>query len=141
MGYNAGFVNISVAHFSCMEARLVLEGSDVILGFNPDSLPGATMKEKRGYLYGASAEHLTADIQKGGFDIEHDTVKLAVIPSGFILATVCEERTLVLRWSISSDALDVVRIRNMLKALVGSFKELNALSVGYPQFLTFFEEA
>jgi hypothetical protein len=70
----------------------------------------------------------------GGFALEHDSTKLAVLPTGFIYIIV-SQASVGLRWSLSSDESDTNRVKLGLTNLIHSFPEMGNASTGCKQFL------
>ena len=84
-GMSSNFLNIGINHSCLMECRLLLSGSETLFGFTYAEIPGASAKEKRSWLYSASAIDLLPVLQAGGFIATHDQTEVLVVPSGFIV--------------------------------------------------------
>ena len=137
-GFQKGFVNISVPHFGCMECRLVFEGEETIIGLPVADIPGPSLKEKRAFLFSASVDQLEPLIAKG-FCVHHDQTHAVINPSGFLHIYLTDPGAIGMRWSVSSDQGDNLRVGRMLQYLTTSFREMAIPSAGYTSFLAFLE--
>ena len=72
-------------------------GSDTVVGVPPSNVAGATLKEKRAALHGASVLDLKHLIDKGGRILHRDDGGLVVVPAGFIVIafSICERASMV----------------------------------------------
>ena len=129
-----GHVHVGMGHFCCMEARLLLEGKEIVLGIPLEKIPGSNMKEKRKHLFSATIDTLTTLLGQGGFLHEHDSSKLLVLPTGFMFVFV-STGACGLRWAVSSDDADTERVKAHLSALIHAFPEMKNPSTGHGQLL------
>ena len=90
-------------------------------------------------MLNASEGELKQIVQTSGIALSHDSTKVAVIPSGFIVMIFTEVKCFGVRWSLSSDANDNMRVRRMLGELTSSYKEMAAPSVGLTAFQGYLE--
>ena len=112
---------------------MLLSGSEAIVGFPMDQVPGESFKDKKHWLLNQKKETLIA-VAKKGFAVKHDSCRPVVIPSGFLLAYCSEDGATGMRWSVSSDNADNARVLGSLKMLLASHPELSGTAYGYTQF-------
>ena len=129
IGMSATGLQVGYAHFAAMELRVVLKGSETIIGIVPEKIPGANAKEKRKALFSSPFDTVQKLVADGGFAFEHGDDKAAVLPTGYFYAIASEGCTL-LRWSLSSDDNDTHRQAKCLKDLLDSFPELRKPNLG-----------
>ena len=128
--------NIGTSQFGCTECRIMLEGSEVLVGVPFEKVPGTSFKDKRLNVTRMTVDDITTMVRdNGGFSIKlsADDDLCAIIPSGFLLisaSTHCK----YLRWNISSDAQDSIRVKIMLKELLHDFPEMRADSQPHQKF-------
>ena len=127
-------VHVGLGHFCCMEARLLFEGSEIVLGIPQEKIPGSNIKEKRKHLFSATIDTLSALLAQGGFMHMHDSSKLLVLPTGFLFVFV-STGACGLRWALSSDDADTERVKAQLSALMLAFPEMKNPSTGHAQLL------
>ena len=137
-GFQKGFVNICVAHFGCMECRLVFEGSETIIGLPVSDIPGPSLKEKRAFLFSATVDQLEPLISKG-FSVHHDQTRMVILPSGYIHIYLTDPGVVGMLWSVSSDGIDNLRVARMLQDLTQRFRAMANPSAGHTSFLSFLE--
>lgn len=130
---------VGSTHMATMECRLLTSGSETIMGFSYDNVPGHTFKEKRAYLLGAPSAMLKQLLSSGGFALQHDSTKLVLLPSGFLYYYVCTSGCNGIRWSVHADEHDQERVKHMLSALLDSHPELAMPSKGHKAFLTYLQ--
>ena len=126
-------VTVGMAHMCLAECRIIFEGSEMILGLNPNDCIGADLKEKRKNLFMCTVGVITELVRKSGFAVRHDSTQMVVLPSGFlyiIASTGCAG----LRWSISCDDEDTQRVQYHLDNVLKAFPECANASQGYYQF-------
>jgi hypothetical protein len=134
-GYANHFVQVGFPHMCCMEARMLFDGQETIIGLPYERLPGATLKEKRAMLFSAPMDVLASHISGfGGFAIAHDNTQIVVVPTGFVIITI-STGCIGLRWSMSSDDADTNRVKLGLDKLITSFPEMGNASTGHSQWL------
>ena len=127
-------IAVGMAPMCCIDCRIVLTGSEVILGATPSALQGSDLKEKRKCLYTMTVDQYSKLIDDGtAFVMVNDGSSLAMLPSGFLYAIASDSVT-GLRWSCGSDEADLLRVRHDLGALLESFQELRLESTGYTQW-------
>jgi hypothetical protein len=132
-GMGAGHLHVGFAHFACIEARLLTSGSECVLGFPYEVVPGKTLREKRQHLYQSTAETLKGLLATSGFVVKHDNTSLLMLPTGFLYVM----RSEGVRWSISADRADRERVKSAMDAMLTSFPELKNASLGMQQWLDF----
>ena len=128
----AGAVQIGFPHFGSMEARVLLEGSEVVAGILYDKAPGANMREKRAHLFSANETEINRLVADGGWVAWHED-KVLVVPAGYICITAGDDQ-FGIRWSLSADAADQHRVQAALTRTVESFPEMKNPSLGIAQF-------
>ena len=117
---------------------MVLYGEGVVFGMALDDIPGATIREKRAWLYTSLAADLRPVVAKGWAAAMTDEA-VVLIPSGHMVVTVGDAMS-GYRWSVSSDQSDQARVKDVLSMLLASFRELAQPSVGYQNYLNYLEE-
>ena len=122
-----------------MEARLVFDGEETVLGLPAAAVPGETLRDKRQFVYSATGADLMELVKKGGWYVKHDQTALLIIPTGFICVFFTTSSTFGIRWSISSDATDTLRAKHMLTNMLNSFPELKGPSLGMASCLNYLE--
>jgi len=131
------------AAFCCTECRLVLTGSETVIGLPDGDVPGSDFLSKRNWLDAAGTEDLILALSQSqnSFCTSHNGSSMLVIPSGFLLVYVSTgtEGTTGLRWSVSGCTNDSNRVCRTLKASVEAFKELADPKSGYPAFLRYLD--
>lgn len=133
-GFAANHVSVSMSHMCCMEARMVLHGSEYVAGIPYVAVDGATLKEKRKALLTMPTDTLRNLIQNsGGFAFLHDSTKLAVLPTGMIMIYASSGCTGI-RWSLAGDEADTNRVQLHLKHVIEAFPEMATPSTGYSQW-------
>jgi hypothetical protein len=137
-GLSADASSISFTSFCCIEARLLLEGSIHMLGFPPEQLPGSSVKEKREMLSSTTIDDLAKLVKTtNGFYALVETNDLIVVPSAWLVITIGNggEGSMGVRWCMSADSADDLRVLGAVQGLLASFPELKNPSQGYIQFL------
>ena len=133
-GFAPNHVTVSMSHMCAMEARMVLEGSEMVAGVPYEAVDGENLKEKRKALLTMPLDALRNLIeQSGGFAFVHDSTKLAVLPTGMIMIYASSGCTGI-RWSLASDEADSRRVAHHLKNVLESFPEMANASTGYAQW-------
>ena len=117
---------VFTTQFCTIEAQMVIEGSQLLLGIKYASVPGTNFQAKRANINSMTIDELRNIIQvTGGFFCHlkaEDFVYL--IPSGYLLVTVSEGAK-CLRWGVSGDGQDHERVKHMATATIESFPEFN----------------
>ena len=134
------WANVNLSHMACMEARMLTQGKELIIGLPVSKIPGADLREKRACLMSVTFTILDALVEDGGFALLHDCTQAAVRPSGFMFITYATELTFMLRWSMSSDQLDTNRVKAILPDMILGFAELRSPSMGYQSFCNYIRE-
>ena len=129
-------VNVGFGSFCCMEGRLVLRGSMILMGIATEKVPGASFKEKRKSLYMSTVDVLKGLLGEGGRLVKVEAPNLVLIPTGFVVLETSDE-CCGLRWAVSGDASDGERVKMQLKELLASFPEMANPSTGYQQFYNY----
>ena len=128
------WANVNLSHMACMEARLITQGKELIVGLPVHRIPGGDLREKRACLMTVTYPTLDALVEAGGFALLRDCTQAAVLPSGFMFITYATEQTFMIRWSMSSDQLDTSRVATILLDMIACFAELKSPSMGYQSF-------
>lgn len=122
-------ISVCFTHFAAMEARLLLEGEEVILAMPIDTVPGESLKEKRKYIFQAPNEAVKTLVDNGGFMLKHSSTHPVVLPSGFSYA-IASSGCVGIRWTSSADDNDTRRFRTGLGLMLESFPELRNPNLG-----------
>ena len=139
-GYAPMSLQVNWPALGLMECILILSGTVRYVGFESDKLPGGDFKEKRKGLFQTTIDPLTQIATDGGFVVDLSPGLVYVFPSGFVRAIACgADGVKGIRWSMSSDDADLVRVKLTVGKLIDSFPELRQPSAGYQQFLDFLE--
>ena len=134
-GMNKGYTFMNLNQMCVMDARLLIRGSVIMIGLPLLRNPPMTIREVR-----HAASTMTVDDLRdclkfvGGWALEHDNTKLAVIPTGYLVLTVCKEDAIGIRWGMSSDEADTARVVKSLQVLLEEFPEIGNSSTGYSQW-------
>ena len=136
-GASPNFVSVGVPHMAMMDARMLTSGSEYALGFKYENVPGSTFKEKRVYLLSCPAESLSGLIAADGWAVFHDTSKILLVPTGFIVMYATVSGTEGIRWSVASDSGDLERVKQMLVLFMEGFPQMKQPSLGYQPFHQF----
>ena len=139
-GMQGHWANVNLSHMACMEARLITQGKELIIGLPVQKIPGGDLREKRACLMTVTYPILDALVEAGGFALLHDSTQAAVLPSGFMFITYATEQTFMIRWSMSSDQLDTNRVKTILLDMIACFAELKSPSMGYQSFSNYIRE-
>jgi hypothetical protein len=130
-----GFAQCNLPHMALMEARLMIEGEQLILGIpiSPDSgrLP---LKELRKRIHMATIDSLKPMLEQGGFCIKQTAGEIVVLPTGFLIVQISLSQVWCLRWSLSSDSACTQRTCMFLDEFLASYPEASMPSTGYQQF-------
>ena len=121
-------MNIFTTHHCVIEARMILTGSENIVGFPYGSVPGDNFAEKRQHVMKMTIDEMQSFIVTSkGFaaKMNEDNDVIWLIPSGFIIiyaSNGCSS----LRWGVSSDDADNTRVVHMLEQIMASLPETRA---------------
>jgi hypothetical protein len=133
-GYARSYVNVQVPHMGAMEARLLLEGDEIVAGIPFEHCEGATLREKVRSVKDIGFDRLRTLITgSGGFACHHDTTKLLVVPTGFLLL-IASPAALGVRWSMAGGDSDADRVKHALGGVLNSYLEMGNASTGYSQW-------
>ena len=138
-----GFINVGLSHMGMIDARMCLQGGEIIVGLPYNETPGETMKAKRNWIFNAPFAEVQALVAADGFLVSHLEGALLVVPSGFIVITAsaaANTNTYGIRWSVSGDDADAARIKLTLSSLLDGFPELKNSSFGFVQYLDWLSE-
>lgn len=141
VGCAPGFTSILTTAFGGVECRLVLDGSEVIVGIPYGRVAGNTFAEKRVALTRMTIDNIRDLITSaGGFAtrVKASDDQIIMIPSGFVLLT-ASEGSKAMRWNVSADDADKARTKFMLSAVLASFPEFRQPSFSYSSFLEWLE--
>jgi hypothetical protein len=133
-GYARSYVSVQMPHMAAMEASVIFEGYEVVAGVPIEQVEGRTIKEKRQNLTTMGLDRLRTLLKdSGGFIVRHDSARLLVIPTGFMLLT-ASPAARGARWSLSGDVSDTLRTRHTLAGVLESYPEMGNASTGYGQW-------
>ena len=123
MGLRKIFCTVNFPAFGCMEGRLVLEGTETVMGIPLDAVPprGPDFFQKRAWLQACSKEDLLTLVRENGWCVAHNNSQCPIVPSGFICVYFCAEKTKLIRWGISSDGRDTERVQVALNMQIEAF--------------------
>jgi hypothetical protein len=116
-----------------MEARVHFSGEVIIMGI-PIGAGGLGIKELRSKIYASTVDDLKVLVEAGGFCFKLKEDECLLFPSGYLYVQVNVTASWGLRWSLSSDEQDCVRVRHGLQKVINEFPELCNPSTGYVQF-------
>lgn len=129
----AGQNVISLTHFCCAEVRFLLEGSELLVAWRYDDVPGETLTQKLQALNSMNVERGMALAKRCGF--VHNLVdagSLLVVPAGMILASVTGSKgSTFLRWCLSMKAdarhfqAETRAVHDALAALLAAYPSLS----------------
>ena len=136
--------NVSTTHFGAMEVRVVLEGSETLVGIPYDTTPGATLREKREYLMAAPVGDISKLFEADGHGpkpwiLTHGPAHPAVVPSGFLVCNFVKQTTIGLRWSFSGDLEDTQRTRKILRGIIDCYPDSVTPATGHANVLDYLE--
>ena len=130
---------VSWTHFGLMEAIVFFEGTGTFLGLRTEHISGASYFEKRETVMRMSGDTLARSVQNHGWLLQikdgtaQDGCNIAIVPSGFLLVSVCSGIR-CLRWSLSSDDQDLRRAQATMVGVLESFAEFRNPEIGMAQF-------
>lgn len=133
-GSAINYVSCGYPPFGAMEVRVVFSGSILVVGISDDYLPNKDLKVARKTLLTMPKAELQKLVETHGFLTEVMHGELVVIPSGFFCIVISTSASEGLRWTISSDQPDTLRVHNSLKQLLSVFPELRSSNTGYAAF-------
>ena len=91
-------------------------------------------------MHGAQADFVTDSIQNpDAFVVKLEVGHLLALPSGYMMAIASIGSVTGVRWSMSSDEGDSMRVKDMLSRMMNDFPETR--SKGYQQFYDFLESS
>ena len=129
---------VTTTHYGCCEARIVLQGEEVLLGTPYDKIPGGDLRDKRRNLCMMSIDGLTKLLETtGGFvmSLSSTLESVVVVPSGFVIITASEGCS-YLRWAVAGDQQDSARVRFMLGEMMAAMPEVRSSAMGYVDLCT-----
>ena len=132
------FYNVACTHMGAMEMRVLMYGTETLIGIPIDDVQGDDLKAKRAFLNACTATELKELVVKKGWAATHSQASALLVPSGCLIMTIGNS-SMGFRWSVASDPGDQHRVRLSLQELIRSFRELAAASTGYSQFMQFLE--
>lgn len=115
-------------------------GRQYVLCWYVGQVPGGTIKEKRRTLIMGGKDSLEPLVQQHGWCVKLADGDCLVVPTGFIIISLCNEEWYGMPWWCSFDENDRLRTVGQLGALLQEFGELRAPTIGYPQFYDFLKE-
>ena len=110
--YEANFVShqqgqsvLSFTHYATSEARLLLSGHELLIGWKFEQLQGSNFGQKLTWLNSLTVEKALELASRIGFVKHHATLgQLVVVPAGFMLASITVGDAAFLRWCLSVPA-------------------------------------
>ena len=136
-----GHLNLGSTSFCMCEARVYLEGSEIIAGVRYDLVPGVTYSDKRNGLYHMTVDNFSALLEStAGFIQTVSAHQCVLIPSGFIIVVATVEPTAYASWGVSSDEQGSSRTKVMINNMLTSYAELKGPSHCLTQFLRWLQE-
>ena len=137
VGAQEGAVCVLMPHMCCMEARILFSGEAIILGI-PIGAGGHGPKDLRKKIYASTVDDIKVLVESGGFCIVHKADDGCLLfPSGFLWVQVNLTASWGLKWSLSSDEQDCIRVRDCIQKAIDAWPELCNPSTGYVQFLEY----
>ena len=142
LGLKKYFMHCNLSPYAAMEARLVVEGSEFVMGVQCDDVPpqGDDLKQKRNWMASASAADLKELFGTKGFLVKHDSSNLLIVPSGWMCYIFSEDGAKIIRWGLSSDNNDTSRVKVYLDMMIRSSAELRSAGAGYTAFHRYLNE-
>jgi hypothetical protein len=140
-GMAKSFTYVGMSPFAAMEARLMLEGTQIVAGIAYDKCPGETMKDKRNNMYKLHIDELKPLIVNFGFITSCDSSKLIVLPTGFMIMIAAATAGWGVRWGMSSDEHDTGRVKMLLRLMLDAFPELKHPSAHHSPFYDYLNAA
>ena len=123
------------SHFGSCEARLHLEGEDVIAGAPWDKVTGATWTDKKRALSIMTVDDMKLFLElNGGFIIKAKTDSTVVLPSGYIIINAPKDSVFI-RWPVAADVLDTNRVVFTLESLMNEYPNIRDPKSCYSQLL------
>lgn len=140
-----GMMNVAFSnggHFCQCECRMVFQGEEKLLLFNPDAVTGTTWKEKRRSIHVMTIDDVATLLDvKQAFLVSHGPGELVVIPSA--LLHVCASSSAIgLRWSLAGHGGgdgDIGRVRGAVEHMLESFPDLKNPSTSWGQWLAYIQ--
>lgn len=122
--------SLGMTHFCLSEARLLVKGSEIVVGWRYSDIPGHGFSQKLQGLQSNGPQQAIALAKKIGFVCNHSRVgSLLVIPAGFMIASVTgSDGSEFLRWAFSSPSDS----RHSEMELADASASLKDLMVCYP---------
>ena len=137
---NTPWFHVGFPSFGCMECRLITEGCMYYIGIAIENVPGETIKEKRRSIIQGDKDSLLSLVQQHGWCVKLCEGECLVVPTGFLIISLCNTVCYGMRWCCSSDINDRLRNVQQLTSLLAEFGELRQPTTGYQQFLDFLKE-
>ena len=133
-GYGEQGLTVNFPPFCAMESRLLVQGEEIVIGFQPATVPGKNLKAKRSNLYQMSMDQVQALAgMSGNWASHHDSTEVLTIPTGFLCIYV-SSGCMGYRWTCSGDKADTLRIIQSLTSLLDAFPEMNNARSGHVQW-------
>ncbi|CAK0887740.1 unnamed protein product, partial [Prorocentrum cordatum] len=132
-GKENGFFVAHSTDYDLVDARMLLEGEEVIAGIRANALAGVTAKEKSEQLCALSLESIVKLITEKGFAFHMKPNMMCVIPNGFAVIYLNCSTTEVLhglRWQMHGGKKNVEATLSTLEPMVQSSPELATTDVG-----------
>lgn len=125
-----GQSSLSVTHMCCSEARLILQGGEVLCAWKYADIPGASFSQKTSVLDGYTIEKAVALAEKSGFVRHLSAGSFALIPTGHMFASItCKGGSSFLRWCVASQVASATKLESatahtMLRDLIGAYPSI-----------------
>lgn len=125
-----GQSGLAVTHMCCSEARLILQGSEVLCGWKYIDIPGTTLSQKTSVLGGYSIEKAVNLAEKSGFIRDLRAGTLMIVPSGYMVASITgREGSSFLRWCLTSQVPEATKLEcaashTMLRDLITAYPSM-----------------
>ncbi len=117
-GYASHHVAAQMSYMATMEARVLFEGTELVFGLPIGIIEGHSLKEKEDTILRSSEEQLRRMIKDtGGFAVTHDSSRLLIVPTGFLLIT-ASNGCVGARWSVSGGDSDTLRVKQGLQSVL-----------------------
>jgi hypothetical protein len=111
-------VAAQMLYMGTMDARFLFEGTELVVGLPIGIIEGRSLKEKEATILQTSEEQLRRMIKDtGGFAVTHDSSRLLIVPTGFLLIT-ASNGCVGARWSVSGGDSDTLRVKQGLQSVL-----------------------
>lgn len=121
-----------VTHMCCSEARLILQGCEVLCGWKYVDIPGASFSQKTSVLGSYTIEKAVNLAAKSGFVRELRAGTLMIVPAGYLVASITGKGgSSFLRWCLASQVPDATKLEcaaahTMLQNLISAYPSMRS---------------